>query len=156
MALVTAAIGLVPGYDAIGWVAPILLLALRAGQGVAVGGEQGGSAAFVLEYAPAHRRGWYGGWQYATVGLGLGAGLAAGALLSSVLPTAALQTWRWRLAFLLALPLGLVGLYIRIRLDETPDFRSIQRRGRCRRHLLSRRCERPRVWWPLASASLRR
>ena len=106
MALVTAGIGLLPGYDSLGWLAPILLLTLRAGQGAAVGGEQGGSAAFILEHAPADRRGWYGGWQYATVGLGLGAGLAAGALLSLALSTAALQTWGWRLAFLLALPLG--------------------------------------------------
>ena len=129
MALITAGIGLLPGYDSIGWLAPILLLALRAGQGAAVGGEQGGSAAFVLEHAPADRRGWYGGWQYATVGLGLGAGLAAGAILSSTLSAAALQTWGWRVAFLVALPLGVVGLYVRFRLEETPDFRAVQRRG---------------------------
>jgi MFS transporter, MHS family, proline/betaine transporter len=129
MALVTAGIALIPGYDSIGWVAPILLLALRAGQGAAVGGEQGGSAAFVLEYAPADRRGWYGGWQYATVGLGLGAGLAAGVIASSALPASALQSWGWRFAFLLALPLGLVGLYIRLRLEETPGFRSVQSEG---------------------------
>jgi MFS transporter, MHS family, proline/betaine transporter len=129
MALITAGMGLLPGYDSIGWLAPILLLALRAGQGAAVGGEQGGSAAFVLEHAPADRRGWYGGWQYATVGLGLGAGLAAGAILSSTLSASALQTWGWRAAFLVALPLGVVGLYVRFRLEETPDFRAVQRRG---------------------------
>jgi MHS family proline/betaine transporter-like MFS transporter len=129
MAVVTAGIALIPSYESIGWVAPILLLLLRAGQGAAVGGEQGGSAAFVLEYAPAHRRGWYGGWHFATVGLGLGAGLAAGALLSSRLPPSVLQTWGWRVAFLLALPLGLIGLYIRLRLPETPRFRSVQQDG---------------------------
>ncbi|MDP9207831.1 MAG: MFS transporter, partial [Actinomycetota bacterium] len=83
MAVVTAGIGLLPGYDAAGWLAPALLVLLRAGQGVAVGGEYGGSAAFVVEYAPADRRGWYGGWQWATVGLGLAAGLATAALLSA-------------------------------------------------------------------------
>ena len=129
MALITAGMGLLPGYDSIGWLAPTLLLVLRAGQGAAVGGEQGGSAAFVLEHAPADRRGWYGGWQYATVGLGLGAGLAAGAILSSTLSASALQTWGWRVAFLVALPLGVVGLYVRFRLEETPDFRAVQRRG---------------------------
>ena len=129
MALVTAAIGLIPGYTSIGWFAPILLLVLRAGQGAAVGGEAGGSAAFVLEYAPTHRRGWYGGWQYATISFGLAAGLACGGLLSAALSPSDLYNWGWRLAFLLALPLGMVGLYIRLRLDETPGFQSVQRRG---------------------------
>jgi MHS family proline/betaine transporter-like MFS transporter len=63
MAVVTAAIGLLPGYDSIGWLAPALLVLLRAGQGVAVGGEYGGSAAFVVEHAPEGRRGGHGGWQ---------------------------------------------------------------------------------------------
>jgi MFS transporter, MHS family, proline/betaine transporter len=129
MALVTAGIGLIPGYESIGWAAPVLLLILRAGQGASVGGEQGGSAAFVVEYAPMHRRGWYGGWQFATVGLGLAAGLAVGALLSTTLPISQLQSWGWRLPFLAALPLGLVGLYIRLRLEETPDFLVVQRLG---------------------------
>jgi MFS transporter, MHS family, proline/betaine transporter len=129
MAVVTAAIGLLPGHDSVGWLAPVLLLLLRAGQGVAVGGEYGGSTAFVVEYAPADRRGWYGGWQWATVGLGLAAGIGTAALLSTVLPGSALRGWGWRLAFLLALPLGLVGLYIRLRIEETPGFRAVQRLG---------------------------
>jgi MHS family proline/betaine transporter-like MFS transporter len=83
MAVVTAGIGLLPGYGSIGWLAPALLVLLRAGQGVAVGGEYGGSAAFVIEYAPADRRGWYGGWQWAIVALGLAAGIATAALLGA-------------------------------------------------------------------------
>ena len=129
MALVTAGIGLLPGYDSIGWLAPGMLVLLRAGQGMAVGGEYGGSAALVVEYAPADRRGWYGGWQWATVGLGLGGGLATAALLSATLDGPGLRGWGWRLAFLLALPLGLVGLYIRLRVEETPGFRAVQRLG---------------------------
>jgi MFS transporter, MHS family, proline/betaine transporter len=128
MALVTGGIGALPGHDAIGWAAPALLVLLRAGQGVAVGGEYGGSAAFVVEYAPPDRRGWYGGWQWATVALGLAAGIAAAAVLSAVLPGPELHRWGWRLAFLAALPLGLVGLYIRRRLEETPGFQAVQRR----------------------------
>jgi MFS transporter, MHS family, proline/betaine transporter len=129
MAVVTAAIGLLPGHGSIGWLAPVLLVLLRAGQGVAIGGEYGGSAALVVEYAPAHRRGWYGGWQWATVVLGLAGGIATAALLSATLDESALRTWGWRLAFLLALPLGLVGLWIRLRIEETPGFRAVQRLG---------------------------
>jgi MFS transporter, MHS family, proline/betaine transporter len=129
MAAATAGIGLLPGYGAAGWLAPVLLVLLRAGQGVAIGGEYGGSAAFVAEYAPADRRGWYGGWQWATVGLGLAAGIATATLLSATLDGPALRGWGWRLAFLLALPLGLVGLYIRLRIEETPGFRAVQRLG---------------------------
>jgi MFS transporter, MHS family, proline/betaine transporter len=129
MALATAGIGLLPTYDLVGWLAPALLVLLRAGQGMAVGGEYGGSAAVLVEYAPADRRGWYGGWQWATVGLGLAAGLATAALLSATLDGPALRAWGWRLAFLLALPLGLVGLYIRMRIEETPGFQAVQRLG---------------------------
>jgi MFS transporter, MHS family, proline/betaine transporter len=127
MAVVTATIGLLPGYGSVGGLAPALLVLLRAGQGVAVGGEYGGSAAFVVEYAPADRRGWYGGWQWATVALGLAAGIATATLLSATLDGSALRGWGWRLAFLLALPLGLVGLWIRLRIEETPGFRAVQR-----------------------------
>jgi MHS family proline/betaine transporter-like MFS transporter len=136
----------------VGWLAPVLLILLRAGQGVAVGGEYGGSAAFVVEYAPANRRGSYGGWQWATVGLGLGAGIATAALLSAVLEGAALGGWGWRLAFLLALPLGLVGLYIRLRIEETPGFRAVQRLAAATRTPLPTRCGRPGVRWSSASA----
>jgi MFS transporter, MHS family, proline/betaine transporter len=129
MAVVTAGIGLLPGYDLVGWLAPALLVLLRAGQGVAVGGEYGGSAAFVVEYAPPDRRGWYGGWQWATIALGLAAGIATAALLSATLDGPALRAWGWRLGFLLALPLGSVGLYIRLRIEETPGFRAVQRLG---------------------------
>jgi MHS family proline/betaine transporter-like MFS transporter len=129
MGVVTAGMGLLPGYDAAGWLAPVLLVLFRAGQGIAVGGEYGGSAALVIEYAPAERRGWYGGWQWATVALGLGAGTALAALLSVAMEGPALRSWGWRLPFLLALPLGLIGLYIRSRIEETPGFQAIQRLG---------------------------
>lgn len=129
MAAVTAGTGVLPTYAAIGWPAPLLLALLRAGQGIAVGGEYGGSAVFVVEYAAADRRGWYGGWQWATIGLGFAAGIAAAVLLSAALPTAALRSWGWRLPFLMALPLGAIGLYIRTRLDDTPGFRAMQQIG---------------------------
>jgi Sugar (and other) transporter len=99
MAVVTAGIGLLPGYGSIRWLAPALLVLLRAGQGAAIGGEYGGSAALVVEYAPATRRGWYGGWRWATIALGLAAGIATAAALSATMDGPALRAWGWRLAF---------------------------------------------------------
>ena len=126
MSVATTGIALLPGYASIGPVAPVLLVLLRAAQGLSVGGEASGASAFVVEYAPAGRRGWYGAWLWATIALGLGVGVAAAAILTRLLPRSALETWGWRLAFLAALPLGLTGLYLRLRLDETPPFRAVQ------------------------------
>jgi MFS transporter, MHS family, proline/betaine transporter len=127
MSLATAGIGLLPGYRSIGLLAPFLLVLLRVAQGLSAGGEASTASAFVVEYAPAGRRGWYGGWIWATFALGLGAGIGAATLLTWRLPPAALAAWGWRLAFLAAVPVGLVGLYLRLRLDETPRFRAVQR-----------------------------
>jgi MFS transporter, MHS family, proline/betaine transporter len=99
---------------------------LRSLQGVSVGGEYGGSAAFVVEHAPPGHRGSYGAWQWASVGLGLATGIGVAAALSAVLPAPTLEAWGWRLPFLLALPLGSVGLYLRTRVSETPAFREVQ------------------------------
>lgn len=129
MALATAAMGLLPGYAVIGWAAPVALGLLRFVQGVSIGGEYGGSAALVVEYAPPGRRGWFGGWQWATVGFGLATGLSATAVLGRFMDPATLQSWGWRLPFLAALPLGLVGVYVRSRLDETPAFQSLRTAG---------------------------
>jgi MHS family proline/betaine transporter-like MFS transporter len=126
MSLATAGIGLLPGTASIGLLAPVLLVVLRCAQGLSVGGEAASASAFAIEHAPAGRRGTYGAWLWATVGLGLAAGIGVATLLAGLLPRAALQTWGWRVAFLLALPLGLVGLYLRLRLDETPHFRAVE------------------------------
>jgi MHS family proline/betaine transporter-like MFS transporter len=96
-------------------------------QGLSAGGEAGAASAFVVEYAPVHRRGWYGGWIWATLALGLAAATGTATLLAWLLPQATLEAWAWRLAFLAALPVGVVGLYLRLRLDETPRFRAVQR-----------------------------
>jgi MFS transporter, MHS family, proline/betaine transporter len=127
MSLATAGVGMLPGYVSIGLLAPVLLVLLRLAQGLSAGGEASAASAFVVEYAPAHRRGWYGAWVWATFALGLAAGIGAAALLGWLLPPGMLQAWGWRLAFLVALPLGLAGLYLRLRLDETPRFGAVQR-----------------------------
>jgi len=81
----------------------------------------------VSEYSPAPRRGLNGGWYLSTIAVGLAAGIGVTALLAAVLDPATFQTWGWRLPFLFALPLGMVGLYLRLRLDETPPFRASPR-----------------------------
>jgi MFS transporter, MHS family, proline/betaine transporter len=122
MALATAGVGLLPGYAAIGVVAPVVLMMLRAAQGLGAGGEIGVSSVFMFEQAPEHRRGTVASWQIATLALGIALGMTVGAALSSVSDGAALRSGWWRLAFVLALPLGLVGWYVRSHVDETSQF----------------------------------
>ncbi|WFB11154.1 MFS transporter [Streptomyces sp. LX-29] len=119
----TTLIGLLPGYATLGPAAPWLLTAVRAVQGLSAGGEFGGAVSLLTESAPPGRRGLYGAWQSFTVALGLLAGAGLAALLATVLSPAALADWGWRLPFLLTLPLGLVALWLRLRLEETPAFR---------------------------------
>ena len=127
MAAATAGIGLLPGHAAIGVLAPVLLVVFRAIQGLSVGGEAAGATAFVVEYAPEGRRGWYGSWLWSTLAIGVAGGIGVAVLLALVFPREVLEDRGWRLAFLVALPLGLVGLYLRLRLDETPRFRAVER-----------------------------
>lgn len=130
MALATALIGLLPGYNQIGVVAPIALTLARLIQGMSAGGEYSGASSFIAEYAPIHRRGFYMGWLCVAIGLGLLSGAVVATAFTSLLSPASLQSWGWRVPFLIALPLGLVGLYIRRQLSETPEFASIARAGR--------------------------
>ncbi|WP_181764429.1 MFS transporter [Streptomyces albidus (ex Kaewkla and Franco 2022)] len=125
MSVGTAAIALLPSYAQIGMGAPLLLLVIRALQGFTAGGEFGGSATFIVEYAPPGRRGRYGSWQMATVGLGSAAATATVLLFSSVLDDAQLHSWGWRIPFALALPLGAIGLYLRMKLEETPEYQHV-------------------------------
>ncbi|TDV20733.1 glycine betaine/L-proline transporter ProP [Paraburkholderia caballeronis] len=123
MACGTFAIGLIPSYASIGFAAPLLLLAARLVQGFSTGGEYGGAATFIAEFATDKRRGFMGSFlEFGTlIGYVLGAGTVA--LLTATLSETALLDWGWRVPFLIAGPLGLVGLYIRMKLEETPAFR---------------------------------
>ncbi|MFE2069723.1 MFS transporter [Streptomyces sp. NPDC059467] len=136
VALMTAAttlIGLLPTYAQAGALAPWLLTFLRVIQGLSAGGEFGGAVAMLTELAPPGRRGLYGAWQSFTVALGLlgGAGMAVG--LSGVMTADQFAHWGWRLPFLLALPLGALALWLRVGLDETPEFRERERGVRAER-----------------------
>jgi MHS family proline/betaine transporter-like MFS transporter len=125
----TLCVGLVPTYDSIGLWAPALLVLLRMVQGFSTGGEYGGAATFMAEYAPSRRRGFLGSFlEFGTL-----AGFSLGALLmlgfSLLLGDDAMHSWGWRLPFLVAAPLGLVGLYLRTRLEDTPVFRELEEAG---------------------------
>ena len=129
MAGATLCVGLVPTYASIGIWAPIILVLLRMIQGFSTGGEYGGAATFMAEYAPARRRGFLGSFlEFGTL-----AGFSFGALLmlgfSLVLGDDAMHAWGWRLPFLVAAPLGLIGLYLRSRLEDTPIFRELEEKG---------------------------
>jgi metabolite-proton symporter len=122
MGLGTAAIGLLPTYNAIGLWAPLLLVLLRVLQGIAIGGEYGGAVLMAVEYAPEGRRGFFGSWPQVGVPAGLLLGSGAFSLIS-LLPDPAFFAWGWRIPFLASLILAVVGLYIRLEILETPAFR---------------------------------
>jgi MFS transporter, MHS family, shikimate and dehydroshikimate transport protein len=117
----TFLIGLIPTYDQIGVWAPILLVAMRLLQGFGAGAEYGGAVIFAVEYAPEGKRGLFGSW--APIGVTLGNLMAAGVFaLVTLLPKDALLAWGWRIPFLLSAVLVIFGLYIRLRVAETPVF----------------------------------
>ena len=129
----SALIGLLPGYAQIGVFAPLLLVLCRALQGLSSGGEFGGSASFVAEHSPADRRGFFTSWVIGSTGVGLTLGALVGTLVSTAAPKVTMLEWGWRVPFLVALPLGLVGLYLRLRLDESPEFTAVAHTSRTAR-----------------------
>lgn len=129
MAIGTVGIGLIPGYASIGVVAPLLLVICRLLQGFAAGGEWGGATAFIVEWAPREKRGFYGSFQQASVAGGLVLGSAVAALCSTVLTTAQMDGWGWRVPFLLGIVLLPVGAYLRRNIDETPAYRDAVEHG---------------------------
>jgi len=122
----TFAIAFLPGYATAGLWAPVLLLVVRMVQGFSASGEYAGASAFIAEYAPPERRGFYTSLVPASTAVGLLFGSLLVAWLHSVLSTEQLQDWGWRLPFLLAAPFGLVGRYIRHNLEDTPAFRAME------------------------------
>ncbi|MFD9686841.1 MFS transporter [Kitasatospora sp. NPDC059088] len=130
MGLATVAVGLLPGFAVWGWWSPALLVVLRVCQGVGLGGEWGGAALLIAENAPAGRRGRYGG--FLQLGPSGGFVLANGAflVLQLTLDEGSFRAWGWRVPFLASLVLVAVGLFVRLRLAETPLFRADERRDR--------------------------
>lgn len=129
MGISTALIGVLPSFHSIGLAAPILLLLLRILQGIGIGGEWGGAVVLAIEHAPKGRRSFYG--SYPQIGVPAGLMLSAGVVaILNQLPGNEFLAWGWRVAFLLSAVLVVVGLVIRLRIAETPEFTKLKERGR--------------------------
>jgi MHS family proline/betaine transporter-like MFS transporter len=126
MVVGTAGIGLIPSYASIGVLAPVLLVLCRILQGLSAGGEWGNSTAFIVEWSPAGRRGFFGSFSQASVVGGVLLASAVAALLNSLFSAAAIDEWAWRLPFLIGAALLPIGLWLRAGIDETPRFRAEQ------------------------------
>jgi MFS family permease len=132
----TFAIGLVPGYEKIGYAAPIIILLLRLLQGLALGGEYGGAATYVAEHAPAKRRGFFTSWIQTTATLGLF--LSLGIILLTrhnldadrIRSIAKFNDWGWRIPFLISIILVGVSIYIRLRMKESPLYAQLKAEGK--------------------------
>lgn len=123
MAVGTTLIGIAPTYEQVGLFAPMLIVLARLLQGFSAGGEMGGATAFLTEYAPERERAYYSSWIQASIGVAVLLGAAVGTFVTSSLPPEALNSWGWRLPFLIGMLIGPVGYYIRHHLEETPTFR---------------------------------
>ncbi|GAA5039751.1 MHS family proline/betaine transporter-like MFS transporter [Thermocatellispora tengchongensis] len=125
MSVATLVIGLLPSYGAVGLLAPVLLTLCRLAQGFSAGGEQVGANTFIIEYAPHGQRGRYA----STIPIWIAAGTASAALVAFGTAQLLPPEWGWRLPFLLAGPLGVIGLYLRLRIEDSPEFRAVQQAG---------------------------
>ena len=127
VSLSTFGMGILPTYPQVGALAPVLLVVLRILQGFSAGGEWTGSAALMIENARPGRRGWIASWQQFSVILGTLLGVLIVTAITRIWSDQALASWGWRIPFLVSLVLGGIGLYIRLRLEDTPHFKSLQR-----------------------------
>lgn len=132
----TFAIGLVPGYQTIGFAAPVIVLILRLLQGLALGGEYGGAATYVAEHAPSGRRGFFTSWIQTTATLGLFLSLGIILITRNNLDTdhvksiAKFNDWGWRIPFLISILLVIVSVYIRLKMKESPLYAKLKTEGK--------------------------
>src|ERR1700754_2607159 len=130
MGIASAVIGMLPGTATIGVAAPVLLVALRVLQGIAVGGEWSGSVLLTMEWGDQNRRGLLGSFAQIGVPVGLVLGTGGMTLLSATMSDDAFNSWGWRVPFLASLVLVAVGLVIRLKILETPMFSKVLNEGR--------------------------
>jgi MFS family permease len=126
----TCAIGLLPSYATIGFMAPIILVALRLIQGLALGGEYGGAAVYVAEHAPEGRRGYYTSFIYTTATIGLLVSLLVILATRHITGETAFAAWGWRIPFLVSSVLVAISYYVRLKLEESPMFADLKARGK--------------------------
>lgn len=125
----TFLVGLLPSYASIGWVAPVILIALRMLQGLALGGEYGGAAVYVAEHAPPGRRGFYTSWIQTTATLGLLLSLIVILGIRVNMGEQDFQAWGWRIPFLVSIFLLAISVWIRLQMQESPAFQKMKAEG---------------------------
>src|SRR6202011_4798371 len=130
MGLSTALVGILPTYSQIGIWAPIILVTLRLAQGLALGGEYGGAATYVVEHAPTEKRGLFTSWIQTTATLGFFLSLAIILACRLGMPDAQLNEWGWRIPFIVSVVLLGVSVYIRLKLQESPIFAEMKAQGK--------------------------
>lgn len=126
----TFAIGLIPSYESIGFLAPLIVLLLRLLQGLALGGEYGGAATYVAEHAPNGRRGFFTSWIQTTASLGLFVSLGVILFTRNVMGVDAFNDWGWRIPFWVSSLLVILSIYIRMKMHESPLFSSLKKSGK--------------------------
>ena len=126
----TFVVGLLPGYESIGALAPILLVAMRVLQGLALGGEYGGAATYIAEHAPDSRRGFYTSWIQTTATMGIVLALLVILVCRLALGDQAFGDWGWRVPFLISAVLVLLSIYIRLKLAESPLYTRLKQQGK--------------------------
>ncbi len=129
MSVAAALTGLLPGYAQIGIAAPILLVVFRLMQGFSAGGETGGAVSYIREWAPYHRRPFYISLVPSAGVFGKAGAAGIAAVVASFIPEAAMESWGWRIPFLLAVPLGLLCLYLRLGVEDSPESASARAAG---------------------------
>jgi MFS family permease len=129
MGVSTFVVGLLPGYETIGWLAPVTLIALRMLQGLALGGEYGGAVVYVAEHAPHNRRGFFTSWIQTTATLGLLLSLMVILSVRTIVGEKDFAEWGWRIPFLLSIFLLAISVWIRLQMEESPAFKKMKSEG---------------------------
>ena len=129
MGVSTFVVGLLPGYETIGWLAPVTLIALRMLQGLALGGEYGGAVVYVAEHAPRNRRGFFTSWIQTTATLGLLLSLMVILSVRTIVGEKDFAEWGWRIPFLLSIFLLAISVWIRLQMEESPAFKKMKAEG---------------------------
>src|SRR5262247_1109699 len=130
MGVSTVLVGFMPTYATLGFAAPLVLVALRLAQGLALGGEYGGAATYVAEHAPDNKRGYATSWIQTTATLGMFLALIVIGLCRANQEAATFTNWGWRIPFWFSIPLLMISIYIRLKLNESPVFQRMKSQGR--------------------------